>query len=299
MTAPKTNLLPPLEPDEYEALKQSIAESGFWPSNPVVVDEAGDILDGHNRARACHELGIDYPTVTLDGLSEWEKVDYAVRSNVTRRQLSPAQRRSLLKRLKEEYDKVLKAEAAAAKKAGNARGGQAKSKSSLTETEPAATKQDRARSAGAEAAQTRFDEPVVAKPVPKDRLTTLAKMVGTSRATVARDEQVLDRMEKIETEAQRQNRDDVLRLLNKPRPNLDELERAVGLREPLPDIEPPDEDRMGWVANLAQALNHLSPALSAQEADALAEKVTDPTLALVQVGQLRGALAEAKQRMGK
>ena len=47
---------------------------------------------------------------------------------------------------------------------------------------------------------------------------------------------------------------------------------------------------------LATALNHLSPALTPDEADLLAGKVEDVSLAIVQIGQLRGALAEAKQR---
>jgi ParB-like chromosome segregation protein Spo0J len=301
MSAPKTNLLPPLEAEEYEALKASIAEHGFWPANAVVVDEAGDILDGHNRARACHELGIEYPSITLAGLSPWEKVNYAVKANVTRRQLSPAQRRGLLKRLKEEYDRELRARAAEAKRAGNAKGGKAAAKSRLNETGA-----DSARAAAAEATQSRFDEPVVAKPKPAapdpapapsaDRLSTLAGMLGTSRATVARDEQVLDRIERIEEAAEEQGRADVVRLLNQPRPNLDELERAVGLRDPLPE-EDDTAMRLGWVDNLAAALRNLGPSLSPEEADRLVAGAGDPAVLLVQVGQLRGAIAEAKQRL--
>lgn len=299
MTAPQTNLLPDLEPEEYEALKASIAEHGFWSANAVVVDENGDILDGFNRARACTELGIQYPKVVLTGLSRWEKINYAVKANVTRRQLSPAQRRSLLKRLREEHDKELRAQAAEAKRAGNSKGG--KAKSSLSETGLTdATPQARARSAGAEASQTRFDDPVVAQPKPSaDRLSTLASMVGTSRATVHRDEQILDRMEKIEVEAQRQNRDDVVRLLNGTRPNLDELERAVGLRAPLPEPADDVDERLGWVDVLAKALGNLSPALTPEEADRLVSQVADPAMLIVQVGALRGAIAEAKQRKVK
>ena len=292
MTAPKTNLLPALEPDEYEALKFSIKESGFWSANPVVVDENGDILDGHNRARACHELGVDYPTVVLSGLTDWEKVDYAVRSNVTRRQLSPAQRRELLKRLKQELDKELRRQAEIARLAGNSKGGRVSSETRLAP----ATSEARARDAAADASQTRFDEPVVAPSAPKvDRLETLGRLVGASRATVHRDEQILDRIEKIEVEAERQSRDDVLRQVNSARPNLDELERAVGLRAPLPEPDT-DEDRAGWVDLLGKALGHLAPALSPAEADRLVGLVGDPGLLIVQVGQLRGAIAEAKQR---
>lgn len=290
------NLLPPPTAEEYEALKESIRTGGFWPGYPILVDENGDILDGFTRDRACRELGVEPVRVVVSGLSPWEKIERAMGANIRRRHLSPAQRRELLKRLKQEYDKVLRAEAAEAKRAGNAKGGKASKSSAI---EPDATEHARARSAGAEAAQTRFDEPVVAVPkqpaASTDRLSTLASMLGTSRATVHRDEQILDRMDKIEAEAQRQRRDDVLRLLNQPRPNLDDLERAVGLRAALP-AEDTDDDRLGWVDNLAAALRHLSPTLTPDEADRLVSKCGDPGLLIVQVGQLRGAIAEAKQR---
>jgi len=56
----KYQLLPELPPEQFEALKADIAERGVVV--PVVMDEFGAILDGHNRARACRELGInDYP----------------------------------------------------------------------------------------------------------------------------------------------------------------------------------------------------------------------------------------------
>lgn len=299
MSAPhKTNLLPPPSEEEYEALKASIAKHGFWKSSPVTVDEKGDILDGHTRARACGELGIEYPTIVVRGLNDWEKIERALVSNIARRNLTPAQRRPLIKRLTEEYDKFLRAEGEKARKAGNAKGGR---KSSTSQTRLAeATPEDTARAAAADAAQTRFDEPVVAEPRPKvDRLDTIGKMVGVSRSTVANDEKILDRIEKIETEARRQKRDDVLRMLDKPRPNLDELERAVGLRAPLPPVEEPDADRLGWVDNLAQALNNLAPALSDDEADRLWSKAANQALLIVQLGQVRGAAAEAKARAGK
>lgn len=294
----KTNLLPPPSDEEYAALKESIAKHGFWDSNPVVVDENGDILDGHTRARACHELGVTYKTIVRKGLSDWEKIEYAVQSNLARRQLTPAQRRPLLKRLAELHEKELKAQAAAAKKAGNAKGGRSSRVQRETELD-GPTAEARSRTAAADASVTRFDEPVV--PVPKaDRLETLGKMVGVSRATVARDEQILARMEKIEVEAQRQNRDDVIRLLNGTRPNLDELERAVGLRAPLPEIpDAPSADRLGWVANLAQALNNLAPGITDEEADVLYSKLADQTGASIQLGQLRGKVAEARARAGR
>ncbi len=300
MTAPRKNLLPDPSPEEYDALKKSIAERGFWQANPIVVDENGDILDGFTRSKVCKELGIDPPKVVVEGLTDWQKIEYAMGANINRRHLSIAMRRQLLKRLTELYDTELRKAGEAARKAGNAKGGSAKPKSSVNETKlDAPTKEARSRTAAADASQTRFDEPVVAGSPPKaDRLETLGKMVGVSRATVARDEQILNRMETIEKEARRQKRDDVLRLLDASRPNLDELERAVGLREPLPEVEKPDADRAGWVSNLAQALNNLAPALTDAEADALYAKLASQDTASIQLGQLRGAVAAARKRAG-
>jgi hypothetical protein len=79
----------------FEALKQDIAERGVLVA--VVVDEFGAILDGHNRARACRELGInDYPVEVRSGLSETDKRVLARKLNVLRRHLSREQVRQLI-----------------------------------------------------------------------------------------------------------------------------------------------------------------------------------------------------------
>lgn len=296
MSTATKNLLPALTDEEYAALEASILENGYWSAFPVALDEDGEVLDGFNRRSICEKHGIKYPTITVKGLSPVEKATFAIKSNTTRRQLSSAQRRQVLKRLIEIHDADLKEQARKAQSEGGRKGAAGKAvKGSLNETTPDA----RARTAAAEASETRFDAPVVAPTKPKvDRLETLGKALGVSRATAARDQAILDREEKIEVEARRQKRDDVIRALAQPRANLDALEREVGLRAPLPD---PDAganaaERRGWVDALATALNHLSPALTPDEADLLAGKVEDVSLAIVQIGQLRGALAEAKQR---
>ena len=69
-------LLPDLAPWEYESLKASIRRYGVIL--PVVKDEHGITIDGHQRERACRELGIEnYPVLTLSGLTEEEKRDHA------------------------------------------------------------------------------------------------------------------------------------------------------------------------------------------------------------------------------
>jgi ParB-like chromosome segregation protein Spo0J len=62
-----------------------------------LVDEFGAILDGHNRVRACRELGInDYPVEMRSGLSEEEKRVFARKLNVLRRHVSRDQVRDII-----------------------------------------------------------------------------------------------------------------------------------------------------------------------------------------------------------
>ena len=89
--------LPNLTEDEYAALVESIREHGYDPAHPVVVDEDGNILDGHHRDRAADECGISAPRVVLPGLTEEQKVEYALRANLQRRHLSQAQKRDLIR----------------------------------------------------------------------------------------------------------------------------------------------------------------------------------------------------------
>lgn len=86
--------MPPLSADEFDSLKQSIRADGV--TVPVIVDEAGNIIDGHHRAMVCRELGIDFPSRTVAGLSEQEKLAMSVSLNINRRQLSREQKRLII-----------------------------------------------------------------------------------------------------------------------------------------------------------------------------------------------------------
>jgi ParB-like chromosome segregation protein Spo0J len=91
----KYQVLPELDPESFAAFKADIAERGVVV--PVVVDEFGAIIDGHNRARACRELGInDYPVEVRSGLSETDKRTLARKLNVLRRHLTRDQVRQLI-----------------------------------------------------------------------------------------------------------------------------------------------------------------------------------------------------------
>jgi len=79
-------VLPTLSGEEYQALKADIAARGVQVA--VEYDEAGDILDGHHRVRACTELGIKkWPRVTRLGLTLKQKTEHALKLNLLRRQI--------------------------------------------------------------------------------------------------------------------------------------------------------------------------------------------------------------------
>lgn len=98
-------LLPDLAADEYEALKADIARRGVQV--PVEIDEAGAILDGHQRVRAwteLHDAGLplgDYPRIIRAGFSEDQKFEHALILNLNRRHLTDEQRKELTRRLRE------------------------------------------------------------------------------------------------------------------------------------------------------------------------------------------------------
>lgn len=90
-----TNILPDLTTWEFEVLKESIRR--WRVIVPEVKDENGEIIDGHQRVRACEKLGIaDYPVLTLAGLTEDEKRDHAFVLNMVRRRLDQHQMRGLI-----------------------------------------------------------------------------------------------------------------------------------------------------------------------------------------------------------
>src|SRR2546422_310993 len=80
-------VLAPLRPEEFAALRDDIARRGVMV--PVEVDEAGNILDGHHRARIVEELGLRYRTIRRRFDSDQDKVEHALKLNLFRRNLGP------------------------------------------------------------------------------------------------------------------------------------------------------------------------------------------------------------------
>lgn len=92
---PKYQPLPDLPEDEFEALKRDIADHGV--QLPIIQDELGNTLDGHQRQRAVHELRLKrYPIKVISGFSHEQKWEYALSVNIKRRHLTSAQKRVLI-----------------------------------------------------------------------------------------------------------------------------------------------------------------------------------------------------------
>jgi DNA modification methylase/ParB-like chromosome segregation protein Spo0J len=99
-------LFEPLAEDEYQALKADIRERGVMV--PVEKDEQGNILDGHHRVRAWHELRAEgvalppYPVLIRAGWSEAEKRKHVRMLNFARRHLTRAQRDAQIVEMRKE-----------------------------------------------------------------------------------------------------------------------------------------------------------------------------------------------------
>lgn len=95
MSAP-FQVMPSLTTEEFTALLADVAERGIVV--PVVVDQHGRVLDGHNRREIADRLGIDCPTEVRHVVDEEDARQTALALNLTRRHLSREQRRDLIAR---------------------------------------------------------------------------------------------------------------------------------------------------------------------------------------------------------
>ena len=79
------------------ALVSSINRHGVLV--PVFVDQAGRILDGHQRSRIADSLGVEYDTLTIEIDDDDHGREIARTLNTDRRHLKPEQRREVVKDL--------------------------------------------------------------------------------------------------------------------------------------------------------------------------------------------------------
>ena len=94
MSAIRFQVMPPLAPDEYQELRDDIADRGVI--EPIHVDEHGVVIDGHHRKRIADDLGIECPAIVHDDLDDAGKRSLAFTLNLKRRHLNREQRRALI-----------------------------------------------------------------------------------------------------------------------------------------------------------------------------------------------------------
>ena len=96
------SLIPPLSPEEYEGLKDSIRTHGFRPERGLILTWQGVIIDGHNRYQICRELADEGLEVRLDPETHIREMEHLpdraavilwmLRNQLGRRNLSDAAR---------------------------------------------------------------------------------------------------------------------------------------------------------------------------------------------------------------
>jgi ParB-like chromosome segregation protein Spo0J len=86
--------MPPLAQDDADALERSIRTHGI--QTPIIVDEQGNIIDGHHRREIATRCGLPLPVEVRRDLDESTKIALSISLNVDRRQLTREQKREII-----------------------------------------------------------------------------------------------------------------------------------------------------------------------------------------------------------
>ena len=95
-THPYASLFPMMSEAEFCALKADIKAHGLI-EYPTVGHDGTLLLDGRNRAKACDELGIDFPTQQIG--PDDDELQVVISANLHRRHLASSQRAMVAARL--------------------------------------------------------------------------------------------------------------------------------------------------------------------------------------------------------
>lgn len=98
-------LIPPLSDEEFQQLKENIIKDGCRDS---LVTWNGTIVDGHNRYKICQENDISFNTEEKGFADREQAVEWIIRNQFGRRNLSPTQRCELALKLKPMIQKKAK-----------------------------------------------------------------------------------------------------------------------------------------------------------------------------------------------
>ena len=94
MTETPFQPMPPLSIEQVTALREDIEARGIIV--PIIVDQHGRVLDGHNRLALAAKLGIDCPREVRHVADDEEAADLAVTLNCARRHLTRDQVRQVI-----------------------------------------------------------------------------------------------------------------------------------------------------------------------------------------------------------
>lgn len=100
-----SSLIPPLTPDEYSGLEQSILSEGC---RDAIILWNNIIIDGHNRYKICKEHNIPFRTETKDFATRQDVILWMFHNQLSRRNLNDFQRVEVVRR----YETTVKAQAA-------------------------------------------------------------------------------------------------------------------------------------------------------------------------------------------
>lgn len=93
-------LFPALDRATEDALRESINRWGVIV--PVVIDQNGQVIDGHHRQRIANALGVDYGVQQIEVGSEDDAQAIAATLNTDRRHMDIEQRRAIVAHLREQ-----------------------------------------------------------------------------------------------------------------------------------------------------------------------------------------------------
>jgi hypothetical protein len=96
------NLIPPMKPEEFKGLKESILYYGYDNLYPIVIWNS-IIIDGHNRYSICKELSIEFSVSEKKFSDRFEVINWIINNQLNRRSMTSEQRTYLIgKRYQEE-----------------------------------------------------------------------------------------------------------------------------------------------------------------------------------------------------
>lgn len=94
------DLIPALSPEEFDQLKKNVIGQGIQsPLITATVSGEETLIDGHNRHAICTKYGIEFTTISLGIMSREAVIEWIIRNQLGRRNLTPFQRAEMALRL--------------------------------------------------------------------------------------------------------------------------------------------------------------------------------------------------------